>query len=236
MRLSVNIDHVATVRQARHAREPEPVAAALLCELAGAEGITVHLRGDRRHINDRDVQILREVVSTKLNVEMAATPEMTAIAARIRPDQVTLVPEREGELTTEGGLDVITHRDAVRRAVHDLRAAGVRVSVFVNPDERQMVASRACGADAAEINTGPYTSAPLPSRESELARVVTAARAGAEQGLEVLGGHGLTYVNVQPVVAIPEIVELNIGHSIVARAVLVGLERAVREMVALLHR
>jgi len=236
MRLSVNIDHVATVRQARRAREPEPVAAALLCELAGAEGITVHLRGDRRHINDRDVEMLRQVVSTKVNVEMAATPEMTGMAARIRPDQVTLVPEREGELTTEGGLDVVAHRDAVERAVHDLRAAGVRVSVFIDPDERQMAVSRACGAEAAEINTGPYTSAPLASRESELARVVAAARAGAGHGLEVLGGHGLTYVNVRPIVAVPEIVELNIGHSIVARAVLVGLERAVREMAALLRR
>src|SRR3954470_6641431 len=236
MRLSVNIDHVATVRQARRAREPEPVAAALLCELAGAEGITVHLRGDRRHINDRDVEILRQVISTKLNVEMAATPEMTAIAARIRPDQVTLVPEREGELTTEGGLDVVTHRSTVERAVHELCAAGLRVSVFVDPDERQMAAAYACGAHAAEINTGAFTSAPPASRSSELGRVVTAARAGADQGLEVLGGHGLTYVNVLPIVAVPEIVELNIGHSIVARAVLVGLERAVREMTALLQR
>jgi pyridoxine 5-phosphate synthase len=236
MRLSVNIDHVATVRQARLAREPEPVAAALLCELAGAHGITVHLRGDRRHISDRDVQLLRQVVSTKLNVEMAASAEMTAIAARIKPDVVTLVPEREGELTTEGGLDVVRSRAAVERAVHNLRVAGVRVSVFINPDERQMTATRACGADAAEINTGPYTAAPVASRESELARVVAAARAGSDQGLEVLGGHGLTYVNVGPIVAIPEIVELNIGHSIVARAVLVGLERAVREMSALLHR
>jgi pyridoxine 5-phosphate synthase len=236
MRLSVNIDHVATVRQARHAREPEPVTAALLCELAGAHGITVHLRGDRRHINDRDLEILRQVVSTKLNVEMAATGEMTAIAARIRPDLVTLVPEREGEITTEGGLDVDAHRAAVQGAVSDLHAAGVRVSVFINPDERQMAATRTCGADVAEINTGPYTSAPPASRDAELARVAAAARAGAEQGLEVVGGHGLTYVNVRPVVAIPEIVELNIGHSIVARAVLVGLERAVREMAALLHR
>jgi pyridoxine 5-phosphate synthase len=236
MRLSVNIDHVATVRQARRAREPEPVAAALVCELAGALGITVHLRSDRRHINDRDVELLRQVISTKLNVEMAATAEMTAIAARIRPDQVTLVPEREGELTTEGGLDVVANSHAVRRGVHDLRAAGVRVSVFVDPDERQMAASRECGADAVEINTGPYTSAPPPVREPELARVVTAARAAAGHGLEVLGGHGLTYVNVQPIVAIPEIVELNIGHSIVSRAVLVGLDRAVREMVALLAR
>jgi pyridoxine 5-phosphate synthase len=235
MRLSVNIDHVATVRQARRAREPEPVAAALLCELAGAEGITVHLRGDRRHIIDRDVEMLREVLSTKLNVEMAATPEMTAIAARIRPDQVTLVPEREGELTTEGGLDVAANREAVTRAVQDLRAAGVRVSVFVNPDERQMDASRACGAEAAEINTGPYTSAAPAVRASELGRVVTAARAGVARGLEVLGGHGLTYVNVRPIAVIPEIVELNIGHSIVARAVLVGLERAVREMATLLR-
>jgi pyridoxine 5-phosphate synthase len=161
---------------------------------------------------------------------------MTAIAARIRPDQVTLVPEREGELTTEGGLDVVAHRATVQRAVHDLRAAGLRVSVFVDPDERQMAAAHACGAHAAEINTGAFTSAPHAARASELGRVVAAARAGADHGLEVLGGHGLTYVNVLPIVAVPEIVELNIGHSIVARAVLVGLERAVREMTALLQR
>jgi pyridoxine 5-phosphate synthase len=236
MRLAVNIDHVATVRQARRAREPEPVAAALLCELAGARGITVHLRGDRRHIGDRDVEVLRQVVAIKLNVEMAPTPEMTAIAVRVRPHQVTLVPEREGELTTEGGLDVPPNREAITSAVRDLRAAGVRVSIFVDPDERQMIASRACGADAAEINTGAYAAAQESAREAELARVVTAARAGAKQGLEVLAGHGLNYVNVIPIVAIPEIVELNIGHSIVARAVLVGLDRAVREMVALLDR
>ena len=236
MRLAVNIDHVATVRQARRAREPEPLAAALVCELAGAQGITVHLRGDRRHINDRDVELLRQVVATKLNVEMAPTPEMTAIAVRIRPHQVTLVPEREGELTTEGGLDVLPNQAAIARAVSELRAGGVRVSIFVDPDERQMSASRACGADAAEINTGPYTAARESAREAELARIVMASSAGAKQGLEVLAGHGLNYINVIPIVAIPEIVELNIGHSIVARAVLVGLDRAVREMVALLGR
>src|SRR5512146_1956090 len=154
MRLAVNIDHVATVREARKAREPEPVAAAVLAELAGAEGITVHLRGDRRHIKERDLELLRQVVATKLNVEMAATDEMTTIAARVKPDQVTLVPERPNELTTEGGLDVVTHANAVRAAIKCLKAAGIKVSIFIDPDERQVVASREAGADAIEINTG----------------------------------------------------------------------------------
>lgn len=236
MRLSVNIDHIATIRQARRAREPEPVAAALIAELAGARGITVHLRGDRRHIQDRDVELLKAVVTTKLNIEMAATDEMVGIAARVRPDQVTLVPERSGELTTEGGLDVIAHRGDVERATAALKRAGVRVSLFVDPDERQMAASHDVGADAIEINTGPYTAAPAASSPAELERVARAARAAAGHRLEVLGGHGLNYVNVRPILAIPEIVELNIGHSIVARAALVGLDRAVREMVAQLER
>jgi pyridoxine 5-phosphate synthase len=235
MRLAVNIDHVATIREARKAREPEPVAAAILAELAGARGITVHLRGDRRHIKDRDVELLRQVVSTKLNIEMAATTEMAAIASRIRPDQVTLVPERPHELTTQGGLDVVANRAVVRDTVAALRASGIVVSIFIDPDPAQVSASREVGADAIEINTGGYSDATPSDRPARLAAVTRAAAAAAAAGLEVLAGHGLTYVNVHPIAAIGEIVELNIGHSIVARSALVGLERAVREMIALLE-
>ncbi|MBE3098597.1 MAG: pyridoxine 5'-phosphate synthase [Planctomycetes bacterium] len=235
MRLAVNIDHIATIREARKAREPEPVAAAILAELAGAEGITVHLRGDRRHIRERDVELLRQVVASKLNIEMAATAEMAAIAARIHPDQVTLVPEQPHELTTQGGLDVVANLEAVRLMARDLRGAGIKVSVFIDPRVEQIAASAAAGADAIEINTGAYADAALPGRPASLAAIADAARAAVAQGLEVLAGHGLTYVNVRPIAAIPEIVELNIGHSIVARASLVGIERAVREMVALLR-
>jgi pyridoxine 5-phosphate synthase len=234
MRLAVNIDHIATIREARKAREPEPVTAAAIAELAGAEGITVHLRGDRRHISDRDVRLLRETVATKLNVEMAATAEMVEIAAAIRPDQVTLVPERPRELTTEGGLDVVANLAEVRTAIGRLHAAGIRVSVFVDPLPVQVRTSRAAGADAVEINTGAYASAAHADRPAQLGRILATARLAARQRLEVLAGHGLTYVNVRPIAAIPGIVELNIGHSIVARAALVGLDQAVREMVALL--
>ncbi len=235
MRLGVNIDHIATIREARRAREPEPVAAALMAELAGALGITVHLRGDRRHIKERDVELLRQVVATKLNIEMAATPEMTAIAARVKPDQVTLVPEQPHELTTQGGLDVAANRRTVANAVKRLQAAGVRVSIFIDPDPDQVAASSAVGAEAIEINTGGYSDASAAGRPARLDAVREAATGAAARGLEVLAGHGLTYVNVRPIVAIAEIVELNIGHSIIARAALVGLERAVREMVALLE-
>jgi pyridoxine 5-phosphate synthase len=234
MRLAVNIDHIATIREARKAREPEPAAAAILAELAGAHGITVHLRGDRRHIKERDVELLREVVSTKLNIEMATTAEMTAIAARIRPDQVTLVPEQPRELTTQGGLDVVANREPVAAAVAALRKAGIRVSIFIDADPVQVATSREVGADAIEINTGGYADADSSKRAGKLADVRRAASAAEAQGLEVLAGHGLTYVNIHPIAAMREIVELNIGHSIVARAALVGLERAVREMVALL--
>jgi pyridoxine 5-phosphate synthase len=235
MRLAVNIDHIATIREARKAREPEPVAAALLAELAGAQGITVHLRGDRRHIKERDVELLRQVVSTKLNIEMAATPEMTAIAARIRPDQVTLVPEQPHELTTQGGLDVAANRQAVASAVTALRAAGIRVSIFIDACSAQVTASREIGAEAIEINTGGYSDASPADRPARLDDVRQAATAADAGGLEVLAGHGLTYVNIHQIATIREIVELNIGHSIIARAALVGLERAVREMVALLE-
>jgi pyridoxine 5-phosphate synthase len=235
MRLGLNIDHIATIREARKAREPEPVTAAVIAELAGAEGITVHLRGDRRHIQDRDVELLRRVIATKLNVEMAATREMVEIACRIKPDQVTLVPERPDEVTTTGGLDVVQHRDAVGEAVARCRAAGVRVSIFVDALAEQVDASRAAGADAIEINTGPYADAPEAQRHAQLARIALAADRASERGLEVLAGHGLNYVNVTPIVRLPAIVELNIGHAVIARAVLAGLDRAVREMVELLR-
>ena len=234
MRLAVNIDHIATIREARQAREPEPVAAAILAELAGARGITVHLRGDRRHIKERDIELLRQVVTTKLNIEMAATVEMTRIAARIRPDQVTLVPEQPHELTTQGGLDVLANRGAVSDAVAALRAAGIRVSIFIDPDPAQVTASRDLGADAIEINTGGYADASPAERPAHLRAVGDVAATAAALDLEVLAGHGLTYANIHPVAALRDIEELNIGHSIVARASLVGLERAVREMVALL--
>lgn len=234
MRLAVNIDHVATVREARKAREPEPLAAAMMAELAGAEGITIHLRGDRRHIKERDLELLRQVVATKLNVEMAATEEMATIAARVKPDQVTLVPERPDELTTEGGLDIVSHARAITEAATRLHAAGIRVSLFIDPDARQVGASQEVGADAIEINTGGYSSARASDRSGCLEQVRQAAHEARRVRLEVLAGHGLNYVNVRPIAAIPEIVELNIGHSIIARAVLVGMDRAVREMMALL--
>jgi len=235
MRLAVNIDHIATIREARKAREPEPVAAAILAELAGAQGITVHLRGDRRHIKERDIELLRQVVSTKLNIEMAATEEMTGIAAKLGPDQVTLVPEQPHELTTQGGLDVLANRAAVSGAVTALRAAGIRVSLFIDANTAQVKASKDIGADAVEINTGGYADASPGERPARLSEVREAVSAAVALGLEVLAGHGLTYVNIHPIAAIGDIEELNIGHSIVARASLVGLERAVREMVALLE-
>ena len=225
MRLALNIDHVATLRQARKAHDPEPLAAALIAEMAGAQGITVHLRTDRRHIQDRDVDILKHAIGTRLNVEMSATDEMARIAERVRPFQVTLVPERPQELTTEGGLDV----DA-------MNASGIRNSLFIDPDVRQVGQAKAVGAEAIEINTGRYAEAAGSVMSDELARITEAARAGVDDGLEVLAGHGLNYVNVIPIAHIPEIVELNIGHSIVSRAALVGMDRAVRDMVALLGR
>jgi pyridoxine 5-phosphate synthase len=234
MKLGLNIDHIATLRQARRAREPEPVTAALMAELAGAEGITVHLRGDRRHIQDRDVELLRQVIATRLNIEMAATPEMVGIACRVKPDQVTLVPERPDEVTTTGGLDVVQHEAAVRTAVGACRAAGIRVSIFIDAIPEQVDASKSAGADAIEINTGPYADAPEADRPAQLTRIALAAERAARAGLEVLAGHGLNYVNVRPIVALPHIVELNIGHAIIARAAFTGLDRAVREMVGLL--
>jgi pyridoxine 5-phosphate synthase len=235
MRLGVNVDHVATIREARKTDEPDPVIAAALAELAGADQITVHLRGDRRHIKERDLEILRRTVRTRLNVEMAATEEMVKIAATIKPHSVTLVPERREEVTTEGGLDAILNQNHLRRIVTSLRESGLSVSAFVDPDFDQIKAVTKAGAAVIEINTGRYADARTEElRQVELTKVVNAAKAGRKLGLAVAAGHGLTYRNVTPIAAIGEIEELNIGHSIVARAVLVGMERAVREMKTLI--
>jgi len=230
-RLGVNIDHVATLRQARRVPDPDPVQAAILAELAGADGITVHLRSDRRHIQDRDVEILRQVVKTRLNLEMAATQEMLKIALTAKPHQVTLVPERREEITTEGGLDVVLNSVQLKPAVKMLEEGGIRVSVFVDPDLEQVKEAHRIDAHAIEINTAAYADArDDQSREAALRKTLDAARFGRKLGLAVHAGHGLTYANVRAVAALPEISELNIGHNIVARAVLVGMERAVREM------
>jgi len=241
MRLAVNIDHIATIREARKSDEPDPIAAAVICELAGAQGITVHLRGDRRHIQDRDVEVLRRVVSTHLNVEMAATTEMVRIAQTIKPHRVTLVPERKDEVTTEGGLDVVLHAGNIEKSVRSLLDAGIDVSIFVDPDLEQIRQCSKLRAPRIEINTGKYTEAfgrewTSSQWQSELEKITIAARAARKLGLVVLAGHGLNYRNIDAVAWINDIEELNIGHSIVARAALVGLERAVREMIALMER
>jgi len=237
VRLGVNVDHVATVRQARRAPEPDPVRAAVLAELGGADGITVHLRADRRHIQDRDVEILRKVVTTRLNVEMAATQEMLRIALTVKPDQVTLVPERREEITTEGGLDVVLNSAQLRPVIRTLRDGGLHVSLFVDPDLDQIKESYKIDAHAVEVNTAAYADAQdARGRETALRKVADAARHGRKLGLGVHAGHGLTYANVHAIVALPELEELNIGHAIVSRAVLVGMERAVREMAELLRR
>jgi pyridoxine 5-phosphate synthase len=230
-RLGVNIDHVATLRQARRVPDPDPVQTAILAELAGADGITVHLRSDRRHIQDRDVEILRQVVKTRLNLEMAATQEMLKIALTAKPHQVTLVPERREEITTEGGLDVVLNSVQLKPAVKMLQEGGIHVSVFVDPDLEQVKEAHRIDAHAIEINTAAYADArDDQGREAALRKTTDAARFGRKLGLAVHAGHGLTYENVRAVAALPEISELNIGHNIVARAVLVGMERAVREM------
>ncbi len=231
IRLGVNIDHVATVRQARRAAEPDPVAAAVLALLGGADGITVHLREDRRHIQDRDVKVLRQIVTSRLNLEMAAADEIVAFACDLKPDEATLVPEKRQELTTEGGLDVVGNEATVARAVQRLKGAGIEVSLFIDPDARQVEAGRLLGVQAVEFHTGRYAEARgADDRARELEALAGAAAFAKEQGLHVHMGHGLNYTNVRAVAAIPGVEELNIGHSIVARAVLVGLERAVREM------
>lgn len=232
IRLGVNIDHVATLRQARRAAEPEPVTAALLALLGGADGITVHLREDRRHIQDRDVRLLRPLIP-RLNLEMAATDEIINIACEIRPDEATLVPEKRQELTTEGGLDVVNHQETVAHAVKRLSDSGIVVSLFIDPDPAQVAVSKSVGAAAIELCTARYSEVNSEAeRDIELEKLRQATNQAIGLGLHVHMGHGLNYSNVKPIVRIPGVVELNIGHSIVARAVLVGMERAVREMKA----
>ncbi len=229
--LGVNIDHIATVRQARGTRYPSPVQAALVAESAGADAITLHLREDRRHIQDADVEILRQILQTRMNLEMAVTDEMLAIAQRIRPQDVCLVPERREELTTEGGLDVVHQFERVRHACEVLGRAGIRVSLFIAPEEEQLRAAKAAGAPVVEIHTGHYAGLePGPECDAELDRIRAAAALGASLGLQINAGHGLHYHNVQPIAAIPQVRELNIGHAIVAHALFHGWEAAVREM------
>ncbi|MFH1764858.1 MAG: pyridoxine 5'-phosphate synthase [Gemmatimonadota bacterium] len=238
MRLYVNIDHVATVRQARRTNEPDPVRAAVMAELGGAHGITVHLREDRRHIQDRDVRLLMETVRTGVNFELAAGSEILDLACRLRPIQATLVPEKREEVTTEGGLDLGSeeNREALALALNRLKNEGVRTSLFIDPYPEALRHSVELGADAVELHTGEYANARGEGRDRELGRLAAIAKEGRKLGLAVHAGHGLTYENVIPVAAIREIEELNIGHSIVSRAVFVGLERAVREMGDLLRQ
>jgi len=233
--LGVNIDHVATVRQARLDPEPDPIHAAVICELAGAHGITVHLRGDRRHIIDRDLRLLREIIKTKLNLEMAATDEMIGIALETGPDQVSLVPEKREELTTEGGLDVAGQVDPLTDAVARLSEGGIPVSMFIDADPEQIDASKRVGAAAIELHTGAYANCKAEAEQAaELDKLIKGGRQAVALGLRVHAGHGLTYRNIIPIKQIPQLHEVNIGHNIVARAVLVGLDRAVREMLELL--
>lgn len=244
-RLNVNIDHVATIREARKTIEPSIITAAVICEQAGANGITVHLRGDRRHIQDRDIELLRDVVTTYLNVEMAATEEMLAIAERTRPDAVSLVPEKPNEVTTEGGLDVIGNFDVIKNAVERLKAAGVFVSIFIDPAADQIEAAKNAGAQQVELCTGEYAELTLGSRAmhgdgerraaAEVERIRTAAVHARSLGLIVAAGHGLTYRNIAALAAIPEITEFNIGHNIISRSVFVGLSQAVREMITAIN-
>lgn len=240
-RLNVNIDHVATIREARKTIEPSIITAAVICEQSGANGITVHLRQDRRHIQDRDIELLRDVVTTYLNVEMAATDEMIAIAERTKPDAISLVPENPNEVTTEGGLDVVRHFDGVQAAVGRLKRAGIFVSIFIDPDTEQIEATKMAGAHQIEICTAEYAELTLSSRAmhgdgerkacAEIERIRNAAVHAKSLGLLVAAGHGLTYRNVGALAAIPEITEFNIGHNIISRSVFVGLNQAVREMV-----
>lgn len=239
IRLNVNIDHIATIRQARRTWEPSVVAAAVLADLAGASGITVHLRSDRRHIQDEDVRLLRGVVKTHLNLEMAATDEMVKIACDIRPNTATLVPERAEEVTTEGGLDVLAHEAEIRNASEELSSAGVLVSIFVDPDLAQIEASARVGAQQIEICTSRYSELTDPTLiaeagqvKAELTRISSCSKRAAELGLQVAAGHGLTYRNVGAIADIATIEEFNIGHNIIARAALVGMERAVSEMIS----
>lgn len=240
-RLGVNVDHIATLREARKTNEPDPVMAAMMAENAGAHQITVHLRGDRRHIQDRDVELLRETIKTRLNLEMAATPEMLSIALENKPDISTLVPEQANEITTQGGLNCVANFDPLRDSIEKLREGGIAVSLFVDPEKEQIEAARDLRVKMVELNTARYSEASLyitpastPAIETELKKVRAAAEMAHRMGMGVLAGHGLTYRNVSPIVAITLIEELNIGHNIIARAAVTGLDQAVREMLALL--
>ena len=240
-KLNVNIDHVATIREARKTIEPSIITAAVICEQAGANGITVHLRGDRRHIQDRDIELLRDVVTTYLNVEMAATDEMTAIALRTKPDAVSLVPESPNEVTTEGGLNVIANFENVKTVIEKLKAAGIFVSIFIDPDLEQIDAAKGVGAQQVELCTAEYAELTLSARAAhgegaqkaaaEVSRIGSAAAHAKSLGLIVAAGHGLTYRNIGALAAIPDITEFNIGHNVISRSVFVGLNQAVREMI-----
>jgi pyridoxine 5-phosphate synthase len=235
MKLGLNIDHVATLRQARGARYPNVVRAALICEEAGADAITLHLREDRRHIQDRDVEVLRDMLQTRMNLECAVTEEMLTLALRTKPHDLCLVPERREELTTEGGLDIIRYFDAIKSACHRCAEADIRTSLFIDPDFKQIDAAKRAGAPVIELHTGKYADADsVPARLHELERIRSAAEHAHGLGLHVNAGHGLHYHNVQDIVAIPHIVELNIGHSVIAESLFIGLDAAVRKMKALL--
>jgi len=237
IRLGVNIDHVATIRQARRTFEPDPVHAAIIADLAGADQITLHLREDRRHIQDRDLKLIRKVIHSRVNLEMAATDEMVDIAINVKPDQVTLVPEKREEITTEGGLDVSGQKERLSQVIKRLKENGITVNLFIDPEEEQVRASKDVGADAVELHTGEYANARSEEeKRREVERLRRAARLAKGIGLKVYAGHGLTYKNVEDVARIPEIEELNIGHSIVANAVLKGLSEAVREMKEIIER
>ncbi len=236
MRLGVNVDHVATLRQLRGTHYPDPAAAAAICELAGAHQITVHCREDRRHIQERDLRVLRQTVQTQLNLEMAATQEMVQLCYEVKPDQATLVPERREELTTEGGLDVVSQREQIKKVIKTLRDGEIAASLFIDPDVDQVRAAHRVEAHRVELHTGRFCDARTAAdRNRELARIIDAAKAATKLGIGVAAGHGLSYTNVEAVAAIAEIDELNIGHAIVARAVLVGLDRSVRDMLALMQ-
>lgn len=228
--LGVNIDHIATIRQARKTNEPDPVWAAALAELGGADCITLHLREDRRHIQDRDLEVMRQTVKVKLNLELAIEEEVVAIACRVKPDQVTLVPEKREEVTTEGGLDLVSHEAAVARAMEKLRDAGISINLFLDPEPAQIDMAAKLKADGIELHTGQYALHSGKEQQKELTRLTIAGEQIHAAGMELLAGHGLTYTNVQPVARIPEMAELNIGHSIISRAVFVGFRDAVSEM------
>ncbi|MFI4874416.1 MAG: pyridoxine 5'-phosphate synthase [Blastopirellula sp. JB062] len=229
-KLGVNIDHVATVRQARKTNEPDPVWAAALAEMGGADCITLHLREDRRHIQDRDLRLIRETAKVKLNLELATAEDVMAIACEVKPDQATLVPERREEVTTEGGLDLLRQPGKIESAIKQLQNAGIAVSLFLDPEPAQLEMAKKLGASAIELHTGQYALTRGEAQQAELEKLTRAGKQICELEMELLAGHGLTYSNVQPIVAIPNMSELNIGHSIIARSIMVGLEKAVRDM------